>query len=109
MDKSELALKLLEWEERRRVLDALEEEIKTAVLELGQSQQVGNVKAAYSGGRKQYDYEAVGADAPPSMVAAYTKTTEKVYWRDLVLEGLGVDQAEIPYSQSDPSVSLRLT
>jgi len=57
MDKTQLAFKLLEWEMKRNELDDLEKEITDAVLFLEKTQNVGNVRASYSGGRATYDYE----------------------------------------------------
>ena len=58
MNETELAMKMLQYGELRSTLDALEAQIKTAVLERGKTQTVGNVRASYSTGRKTYDYEA---------------------------------------------------
>jgi len=109
VDKSYLAKLMLEWEQKKRELDELETAIEDSVLQLEETQQVGNVKASYYGGRKRYDYKTVGEDAPASLQESYTKTTVKVDWRNLVLEGMAVDKAKIPFTQSDPSVSLKLT
>ena len=57
MNASELAIKMLEWEQNKRKLDALEAEIKAAVLEAGKTQTVGSVRASYSSGRTTYDYQ----------------------------------------------------
>lgn len=57
MNLSELATALLQWEQKRRELDALEADIKVAVLALGKTQTVGNVRATYSAGRRTFDYE----------------------------------------------------
>jgi len=108
MNKSLLAKWMLEWERKKRELDELEEAIRDTVLQLEETVEVGNIKAQYRKGRKSYDYEAVGADAPPSLVKAYTKVTEKVYWRDLVLDGMQIAQDTVPFTVSDPSVSLKL-
>ena len=55
MNASELAIAMLNWEQKKNELDALELVIKAAVLEMGNTQTVGNVRATYSGGRKSYD------------------------------------------------------
>ena len=52
MDASELAAKMLQWEEVKRSLDALTEEIQAAVLAIGKTQTVGNVRASFAAGRK---------------------------------------------------------
>jgi len=56
--RSELAIMMLQWEEKKRALDELETTISQAVLHLGESVTVGNVKAKYSKGRNTYDYES---------------------------------------------------
>lgn len=54
---SNLAATMLLWEQRRRELDRLENQIKDAVLILGATQTVGYVRATYNNPRKSYDYE----------------------------------------------------
>ena len=58
MDPSTLAVKMLEWETTQRAADALRAEIEAAVLEVGKTQTVGNVRATYSAGRRTFDYRA---------------------------------------------------
>ena len=57
MNASELAIKMLEWEEAQRKANELAAEIETAVTEIGKTQTVGNVRVTYSKGRGKYDYE----------------------------------------------------
>lgn len=57
MNASELAKAMLEWGEAKLRLGEMEAEIKSAVLELGKTQTVGNVRASYSRGRKSYRYQ----------------------------------------------------
>ena len=99
IDMRKLAEIMLEYEDHQR-----KEEIEKAVLGLGKSQVVGNVKATYYNGRKRYDYKDDNVD--PELVEQFTEP--KTDWRKLVLEGLGVPKDDIPYSQSDPSVSVRI-
>lgn len=108
MNESTLAKLMLDWERKRRELDEMEAAIRDSVLQLKESRAVGNVRATYYGGRKSYDYKSVGKDAPPSLVESYTKTTTRTYWRDLVLDGMGIDKEQIPFTQSKPSVKLKL-
>lgn len=58
MDNSQLAATMLEWEATQRKADALAETIKGAVLTIGKTQVVGNVRATFSAGRRTFDYEA---------------------------------------------------
>ena len=109
MNASELAGKMLEWEQAKRSLDALTAEIEAAVLEVGQTQTVGNVRATYSGGRKQYAYEEAvlsrnNADDAP-VLQAHTVTVLQVQWK-AVCEALGI--TDIPYLQTPPSVTVKL-
>lgn len=109
MNASELASKMLEWEQKKRELDALTAEIEAAVLEVQQTQTVGNVRATYSGGRKSYDYESAvlsrnnAEDAP--VLQAHTVTVLQVQWK-AVCDALGI--VDIPFTQSEPSVTVKL-
>ena len=58
MDNSQLAALMLEWEAAQRKADELAEQIKVAVLEIGKTQVVGNVRATFSAGRRTFDYRA---------------------------------------------------
>jgi hypothetical protein len=108
MEASELASKMLEWERKKRELDALEDEIVQAVLAVGKTQTVGNVRATYSGGRKSYDYQAA-ADGHPMVsdatVELFTVVTSRVDWKK-ICEHAGID--DVPFTQSEPSVTLKM-
>jgi hypothetical protein len=51
MDMSKLAMKMLRWEEAKAHLERLTWDIQDAVLKLGETQTVGNVRATYLKGR----------------------------------------------------------
>jgi hypothetical protein len=106
-DLSALAADMLKWERMKRACDELEQAIKDTVLQLEKTQTVGNVRATYSGGRKTYDYwgaaAASGAADDPDIVGKYSEWITD--WRRLCKEE---EISEIPYTQSSPSVSLRL-
>lgn len=108
MDASELATKMLEWESKRRELDGLEAEIKSAVLVMGKTQTVGNVRATYSKGRRSFDYRAA-ADGHPMVseatVGLFTTTTVSTDWK-AICEHAGIE--DVPFKQGNPSVSLKL-
>ena len=107
LDRSALARLMLDWEHLRRRLDDIEAAIEASVLELGETVTTGNVRASYSAGRKRYDYKAACGDEPdPYLVEQFS--TKKIDWRKLALDGIGLDKDEIPYTQSEPSVSLKL-
>jgi len=103
VDASHLAGLMLEWEGKRKELDALEAEIRAAVLALGKTQTVGNVRASYTAGRKTYDYEAAvrGAAIPEDEWV----TEVKVDWKATA------DAAQLVApvkSQSEPSVTIKV-
>ena len=106
-----LARAMLTWERSRRELDELEGKIKNAVLQLGKTQTVGNVRATYSNGRKSYDYkQAVAAYRDSLEVGLVAKHTETVTitttdYRAICKEA---ELDDIPYTEGKPSVSLKL-
>ena len=111
MDATQLAGKMLQWEAQKREIDALEVEIKDAVMDLGKTQNVGNVRASYSGGRKRYDYRTAVAVTPgisDDVLLQFTteKMTVAVDWRGICKHE---KIADISYTRGDPSVSLKLT
>lgn len=57
VDRSALAELMLLWEKKRAELDMIELSIRVDVLALAKTQDVGNVRATYSKGRNEYDYE----------------------------------------------------
>lgn len=109
MDNSELALKMLEWEKARKSLDALEKEIESAVLVLGKTQTVGNVRATFTNGRKTYDYETAARAHPMFSEATrllFTKMVETVDWKG-ACEHIGIDEVPV-LKQSEPSVTVKM-
>lgn len=58
MDASTLASLMLDYEAAQRRADALRTQIEAAVLEIGKTQTVGNVRATFSAGRRTFDYHA---------------------------------------------------
>jgi len=108
MNASELAKQMLLWEQKRRELDDLEASIKTMVLEVGKTQTVGNVRASYRKGAKRYDYKAACDDYELTDEEIETFSTVQIDWRRVATELRGLSKDELPYSQSDPSVSIKL-
>lgn len=111
MEASELAGKMLEWERKKRELDALEVKIAQAVLGVGETQTVGNVRATYNKGRKSYDYKE-GASGHPMVSAATVKlftrfipAATRIEWKK-ICEHAGID--DVPFKQNAPSVKLKL-
>jgi hypothetical protein len=105
MNASELAQKMLAWEDARKSLDALEDEIKAAVLAIGKTQTVGNVTASYTNGRRTFDYETPAKIAPAEVVAAYTKTVVTTDWR-AICKDIGAEPLVV--AEGTPSVTVKL-
>lgn len=105
MNASELAQKMLEWEQLIDHVKLLEAEIKTAVLSMGKTQTVGNVRASYSGGRRTFDYETPGRAAPEPFIVEFTEMKFITDWKS-VCEKAGIEPVVL--SQSEPTVSLKL-
>lgn len=114
MNMSELAARMLEWEDTQRKADALRSEIEAAVMDLGKTQTVGNVRATYSAGRKSYDYRgAIDAAGQNGFITTealdpYTTVVPASVSIDFraACQGLGIE--DVPYTQSEPSVSVKL-
>ena len=110
MNAQELAQKMLDWEVKRQELDTLEDELRVAVLELGKTQTVGNVRVSYSAGRKSFDYMAgvkSSKDMNGDVLDTYTehRVVEKVDWRGICKH---LDVKDIPFTQSKPSASVKM-
>ena len=111
MDATELAEKMLYWERAQRKADALAAEIQAAVLEIGKTQTVGNTRASYSAGRKSYDYQAAAdghkwvSEVTVFLFTTIVPQTENVDWRG-ICQHVGIE--DIPYTQSAPSVTVKL-
>ena len=112
MNASILAEKMLEWENKKRELDLLEEWIKGQVLELEKTQTVGNVRASYSKGWKSYDYEASAkewdkqADYGISNDVLREYEISRIDWRG-VCKHYDIQELVIA-STGKPSVSIKL-
>lgn len=96
---------MLDWEQLKRQCNTLGAEIEEAVLGIGQTQTIGNVRVTYSTGRKKYDYERAAqiSDVHQSTIHVYSKTV--VDWRALC-KGLAIQ--DIPFTQSDPTAKIKL-
>lgn len=106
MDATELARKMLEWQEAQAKADVLKMDIEAAVLELGKTQTVGNVRATYSAGRKIYDYTEAWRNHGYGSGVDIEKFTKITYdYRAACLEAQ-ID--DIPFTQSAPSVLLKI-
>jgi len=109
MNNSELAAKMLQWEETQKAANNLKAEIEAAVLEIGKTQNVGNVRASYSKGRKSVNYQKAAEAAKVPDVIIGTYTTPKVDWKKVCEFGdVPSDILEQYTGHSKPSVSLKL-
>lgn len=106
MNASELATKMLEWENIQRQADALKAEITETVLQLGKTQTVGNVRATYSNGRGKYDYETACAHygLTETDLLPYSKTVYD-YRKAAVEYQLDVEQF---YTPGSPTVTVKI-
>ena len=86
MNTSELAKKMLQWEEEKKNLDILEIEIKNMVLEIGKTQTVGIVRASYFKGRAKYDYEIPGSHAPQEIINNHSHSEIDIDWMEVAKE-----------------------
>jgi len=111
IDMSNLARMMLEWEMLQRRAVALQATIEATVMQIGKTQTVGNVRASYSGGRKSYNYSEGAMLCPmvnQSVIKEFTITPEpRTDWRK-VCEHAGVERDDIPFTQSEPSVTVKL-
>lgn len=105
MNATELAQAMLKWQELMDQVKLLEADIKTAVLEIGKTQTVGNVRASYSGGRRTFDYQTPGLAAPVTLIADHTRTETITDWKS-VCEVAGIEPVVI--DQSPPSVIIKM-
>jgi hypothetical protein len=105
MDSSQLARLMLDWGELCGRMEQLEVEIRAAVMEIGKTQTVGNVRATYSGGRRSYDYETAvkSADVSPDDYVTVTRVDFKATCdRAMIIVG------DALVTQSPPSVTVKL-
>jgi hypothetical protein len=107
MNASELAKLMLDWEIVQKEQLARETIIKETVLQIGQTQTVGNVRTTYSQGRKTYCYEAAAQARKPEIGMDILEPCSKLVidWK-MVCEKAEV--ADIPFDQGEPSMTVKL-
>ena len=116
MTPTELAKKMLEWQEAQAKADLLKMDIEQAVLAIRKTQTVGNVRATYSAGRKSYAYdeafgEALGKAGDLTMEALHLlairdEHRKVIYDYRAICEAAGIK--DVPFTQSAPSVALKI-
>ena len=111
MDASALAVTMLRWEETKRKLDSIEATIKAAVLNIGKTQNVGNVRATFRNGRKSYDWQGAGEQATQEIITLYTVQPPRPPMPDPVTNWRAVcadAEIEPSFTQGKPSVVVKL-
>lgn len=117
MDASELAKKMLLFEQHQRKADTLRVEIEAEVLALGKTQVAGSVRATFNNPRKAYQYEAgfkvawaMALDKQDKATleklekAVDAASTVKVDWREVCAKM----ELEAPYTTGVASVTVKL-
>lgn len=101
----QLTKAMREWRKLTERAGALQELIVKTTLANGRSHRAGNVQANYSQGRKSYDYAVAGRKAHTSIIKSHTAPVTD--WR-AVCEAAQFPKTVIPFSESEPRVSLRI-
>lgn len=107
MNASELAMKMLEWELKRMELDELETEISSAILDLKETQTIGNVRATFNNGRKEYDYETPGSQASLDIIDLYTEEEEWIDWEGLARKFGPTDEEISGFTDHEKNIQWR--
>ena len=108
-DLTALSKYMIEWKEAQEKADALQLAIRDTVLKLEETITVGNIHAVYSEGRKTYNYEDVAEDATAEQIAKQTyPQPDKIDYRKIVLDEMKIPLEVLPFSQSKPSVTLKI-
>jgi hypothetical protein len=104
-----LAEKMRTYQAKRLELDALETEIREAVMALEQTVVVENVRATFSKGRGKYDYEKAATPHKPPFNVIEQCSSLKTDWR-AVCEKLELPKEELEavYEEGKPSVKVKL-
>ena len=105
MKTSEIAMKLLRWEQLQQAAEELAKDIRAAVMALGKTQSAGSVRATYSNGRKRFLYkEAALSDGRCDDAFIQAHSISIVSWRGICAD-LGLD---VDFTKSEPTVRLRV-
>lgn len=107
IDRSALARHILKYEEKYRELKEMERAIEQAILQIGETQIVGNVEAKYRKGRVKRDYQkAVEDNYVPDYIKEKHKTVKEYYSWKKICEEAEIDEDLIPSEVGEPSVSI---
>jgi len=105
MDAKELERMMAVWKRQKEQLDLLETTITAEILKREKSFEVEGVKAAFRKGARKFDYAFISDKAEPALVEKHTKVVEKTDWAKVCKE---LKITDIPFTQADPTVSLKL-
>lgn len=106
MDKHELAKLMLEYAEVNAKLEEIGRKIADAVLEIGETVVVGDVRATFNQGRRVFNWERYAAEHGLTPKDDDMKVT--IDWKKVCVDaGLSVDEAPVT-KQDDPSVSIKV-
>ena len=105
MNNIELSEKMFEWRKKKIELDALEDEIKHAVISNEESFSVDDVVARFNGGKRKFDYEKAGENASENIVERHKKIVVEVDWKSVCSEA-GIK--DIPFETGNPTVTLSI-
>lgn len=106
----DVAQAMLTWKKLQGEADWAAEAVKREVLRLKETVTTGTVRATYSRGRKSYDYK-IGASRVvpdtewPGLVEEHTRTVKTVDWRSICY---ALNITDIPFTQAEPSVSIKI-
>ena len=83
MDEINLAQMMIDYSNKRKELNALEDQIKQEVLALQKSFKIGDVSAVYYGESVTTDYEGAARvyGASADVIAKNTHITETISWK----------------------------
>lgn len=113
-DKNRLAHMMLRWADQKDEIEALEWEIKQAVMDLKETVITGEVRARYNSPRQTFDYQKAAEDYLEIDSNHYTQAVEdrttvieKINWK-AICDDENIEQTNIPVELGEPSVTLKL-
>ncbi len=107
MTAPELKKMMSSWKSQKEQLDLLETTIKTEVLKRESTFETDDATATFRKGTRKFNYECdtVVMSAPLQLVEVHTKVVSKIDWK-AICSTLKIK--DIPFTQSDPTVSLKV-
>ena len=108
MNPTELAKLFIAYEEAQQKANAFRQMIETEVLALEKTQVVGNVRATYYSGKKTYDYGEAWFTHGRNTGVDIEDFQKVTYDYKKACEAARIDKDLIPFTQSLPSVTVKL-